>query len=277
MAESLEEKVSFPFDFYGDIYKVVLASDRKLYVPLKDMCATLGIDTRSQARRIRGRSTLARGLNTVKMATDYQESVRIREVLCLDIELVPEWIGGMDEARISPEALPAVMRLKTEFSLVVRAYFRGALLPEDVRAELDSAMPPAMQKVFALAESLARSVNELKDDLHLQTTRLDQVEKRMIGLEGKAEEQTAINDYQAAKVKDMIAALGYLLEKRGLPSYANVHATLKKRFHYTKYTLITRKMYPRVVDYLQQWYRQVAGPEVRLPEAFTRPDQPDLL
>lgn len=78
MAErKLEERISFPFDFYGDIYKIAFADDHSLYVPVRDICGSLGVDTQAQTRRIRRSSTLAEGLARVKMATGYQDRVRM--------------------------------------------------------------------------------------------------------------------------------------------------------------------------------------------------------
>lgn len=33
----------FPFEFYGDVFTAILVNDRKLYVPLSDMCRTLDV------------------------------------------------------------------------------------------------------------------------------------------------------------------------------------------------------------------------------------------
>ncbi|MCJ7625397.1 MAG: hypothetical protein MUO76_18010, partial [Anaerolineaceae bacterium] len=163
--KKLEERISFPFDFYGDIYKIAFADDHGLYVPVRDICGSLGVDTQAQTRRIRRSSTLSEGLARVKMATDYQEGVRMREVLCLNVELIPEWISGVDESRISEESLPAIIRLKKEFSLIVKAYFRGAIIPEDLKAEIDSSLPTALRDLYEQAEKMALYVHDVRHDL----------------------------------------------------------------------------------------------------------------
>jgi hypothetical protein len=38
----------FPFAFYGEHFSIVLASDRKLYVPMEAICKAMGLQTHGQ-------------------------------------------------------------------------------------------------------------------------------------------------------------------------------------------------------------------------------------
>lgn len=273
----LEVWHTFPFDFYGDIFTIALASDRQFYVPTTPICESLGINEQAQLRRIRRSSTLRPGLVRIELPTEYRGDIRIRPVFCLNVELVPEWVTGIDETRIDEAALPAVVRLKEEFSLVVRAYFRSAIIPEDLRAEIDADLPPALRRLYEMTEALAFYVHKQQAELGVQSVRLEEVERALVGLQALFEGEDFINTHQQARFQAMVAALGALLEEKGQGTYAHVHNELKKQFHFPRYSLIPASKFPAIVKYMSSWYRRVADPGAALPEAFRRPDQPNLL
>lgn len=275
--KELEVWHTFPFDFHGDIYTIALASDRQFYVPVSRICESLGINDQAQLRRIRRSSTLRPGLARIGLPTEYRGDVRILPMLCLNVELVPEWVTGIDETRIVEDALPDVVRLKEEFSLVVRAYFRSAIIPEDLRTEIDIDLSPELRRLYEMTEALAFYVHKQQEQLGVQSGRLDHVEKILVGLQAQFEGEDFINTHQQAKFQAMVAALGALLEEKGKGTYAIVHNELKKQFHFPKYSLIPASKFPDIVVYMTSWYRRVADPGAPLPEAFRRPDQPNLL
>lgn len=75
----------FPFEFYGEIFSVVLASDRRLYLPLKRLCDALQIDANAQAQRIRRDEAISDALTQLPLQVPYGEegAVQTRQGLCL--------------------------------------------------------------------------------------------------------------------------------------------------------------------------------------------------
>lgn len=96
--ENLRALDHFPFAFYGDVFTPILASDRKLYVPLHDMCQALAVQTNGQIRRIRENEAIADALVLITRAYR-DENVQTREMLCLRLDRLPFWLGTMQSNR----------------------------------------------------------------------------------------------------------------------------------------------------------------------------------
>ena len=266
---SLDE---FPFDFYGEIFSVVLASDRRLYLPLNRVCDALQIDANAQAQRIRRDEAISDALVQLPLQVPYGEegAVQTRQVLCLWLNRLPYWLGTIDANRIKDQARrQQIIRFKREFAEVAWAAFRSEILPEDMLAELDAAAPPAEQQYYAVMDEAAA----MRRDLGQQKERLQEVEERLTSLEARLVGTDFINSAQAKQYQDIVAILGSMLQKKGKGNYATVHAEVKKQFKVPSYQLIPEKDFPKLVNYLTRWYERLTPPGTPLPEVFTQPEQ----
>ncbi|MCA9991303.1 MAG: ORF6C domain-containing protein [Anaerolineales bacterium] len=266
---SLDE---FPFDFYGEIFSVVLASDRRLYLPLNRVCDALQIDANAQAQRIRRDEAISDALVQLPLQVPYGEegAVQTRQVLCLWLNRLPYWLGTIDANRIKDQARrQQIIRFKREFAEVAWAAFRSEILPEDMLAELDAAAPPAEQQYHAVMDEAAA----MRRDLGQQKERLQEVEERLTSLEARLVGTDFINSAQAKQYQDIVAILGAMLQKKGKGNYATVHAEVKRQFQVPSYQLIPEKDFPKLVNYLTRWYERLTPPGTPLPEIFTQPEQ----
>lgn len=266
---SLDE---FPFDFYGEIFSVVLASDRRLYLPLNRVCDALQIDANAQAQRIRRDEAISDALVQLPLQVPYGEegAVQTRQVLCLWLNRLPYWLGTIDANRIKDQVRrQQIIRFKREFAEVAWAAFRSEILPEDMLAELDAAAPPAEQQYHAVMDEAAA----MRRDLGQQKERLQEVEERLTSLEARLVGTDFINSAQAKQYQDIVAILGSMLQKKGKGNYATVHAEVKKQFKVPSYQLIPEKDFPKLVNYLTRWYERLTPPGTPLPEVFTQPEQ----
>jgi len=266
---SLDE---FPFDFYGEIFSVVLASDRRLYLPLNRVCDALQIDANAQAQRIRRDEAISDALVQLPLQVPYGEegAVQTRQVLCLWLNRLPYWLGTIDANRIKDQVRrQQIIRFKREFAEVAWAAFRSEILPEDMLAELDATAPPAEQQYYAVMDEAAA----MRRDLGQQKERLQEVEERLTSLEARLVGTDFINSAQAKQYQDIVAILGSMLQKKGKGNYATVHAEVKKQFKVPSYQLIPEKDFPKLVNYLTRWYERLTPPGTPLPEVFTQPEQ----
>jgi len=266
---SLDE---FPFDFYGEIFSVVLASDRRLYLPLNRVCDALQIDANAQAQRIRRDEAISDALVQLPLQVPYGEegAVQTRQVLCLWLNRLPYWLGTIDANRIKDQVRrQQIIRFKREFAEVAWAAFRSEILPEDMLAELDATAPPAEQQYYAVMDEAAA----MRRDLGQQKERLQEVEERLTSLEARLVGTDFINSAQAKQYQDIVAILGSMLQKKGKGNYATVHAEVKKQFKVPSYQLIPEKDFPKLVNYLTRWYERLTPPGTPLPEIFTQPEQ----
>lgn len=266
----------FPFHFYGEIFSVVLASDRRLYLPLNRVCDALQVNANAQAQRIRRDESISDALVQLPLQVPYGEegAIQTRQVLCLWLNRLPYWLGTIDANRIKDEARrQQIIRFKREFAEVAWAAFRSEILPEDMLAELDAATPPAEQQYHAVMDEAAA----MRRDLGQQEERLQQAEERLASLEARLVGTDFINSAQARQYQEMVAILGAMLQKKGKGNYATVHAEVKKQFKVPSYQLIPEKDFPRLINFLTRWYERLTPPGTPLPGAFTQPEQRRLL
>jgi hypothetical protein len=265
----------FPFEFYGEIFSIILASDRRLYLPINKVCDALQIDTNAQLQRIRRDEAISEALVQLSLQIPYGEegTVQSRQVYCLWLNRLPYWLGTLNANRIKDEKRrQQVIRFKREFADVAWAAFRSEILPEDMLAELDAATPPAEQRYHATMDEAAA----MRRDLGRHDEQLQNVEERLSNLEARLVGTDFINSAQARQYQEMVAILGSILQKKEKGNYATVHTEVKKQFVVPAYQLIPEKDFPKLVNYLSRWYERITPPGTPLPEVFTRPSQRSL-
>lgn len=266
----------FPFEFYGTHFSAILASNRKLYLPLGNLCTTLGIDTNAQVQRINRDEAISDALVLLPLELPYGDegATQVRQIRCLCLNQLPYWLGTIDTQRIKDTDRRAqIISFKREFVNVAWAAFRSQILPEDIRAEMDATLPPAEQAYYATMDEAAAIRQEVKsqaDQLESVETRLDNLEARLLGTD-------FITPAQAKHYLDMVAIIGAILRKRKTGDFEHVHAEVKRTFQVPSYRLIPEDQFPRLVAFLTQWYEKLTPPGTPLPVIFTRPTQGRLL
>ncbi len=267
----------YPFTFYSETFSLVLASDRKLYLPLTRLCETLQIDANAQIQRIRRDKAISDALIQLPATRTGKRgpiAARSNLTLCLWLNRLPYWLGTLDANRIKDDARrQQVIRFKREFAEVAWAAFRSEILPEDMLAEMDASTPPAEQKYHALMDEAAT----MHRDLSQQSERLKQVEERLTNLEARLVGTDFINSAQARQYQEMVAILGDLLKKKGSGNHATVHAEVKNQFKVPVYQVIPEKEFPRLVNFLARWYERLTPPGTPLPTVFTKLEQRRLI
>lgn len=265
----------FPFEFYGEFFTAILASDRKLYVPLHDLCRALGIQTHGQIERIRSNEAIADALVTLEITRAYgEEALQTRVMECLRLDRLPFWMGTLQPNRIQDEAKrERVVQFQREFAEVAWAAFRNQILPADIHAEMDAALPPHEQTYLQIMEEAA----DLRQGITHHAKRLTDVEERLGSLEARLRGTDFINTAQMKEYMDMVGILAHLLKQKRLGNEATVHAEIKRQFQVPSYQLIPEDEFDRVKQVLANWYRQVAGPTAAVPALFQGPSQKRLI
>ncbi len=277
MTEPIRILDEFPFTFYGDVFTVGLATDRKLYVPLRLVCRTLGIDYGAQRRRVLRDEAIADTLVVLRFQNypHGEGETRPREVSCLRLDRLPYWLGTIDARRVKDkERGRAVVRFQREFADVAWAAFRTEILPEDVLAELDVDLPPERGAYHRMMDE----ASEVRRGLVEHEERIDHIEERITGLEARLEGTDFINSEQGRRYQVMVSLIAGVLREKGRGgAHALVHGEVKKAFKVPSYLLIPEARYPEVVRFLASWYGRITPPGTPLPDVFNLPDQKRLL
>jgi hypothetical protein len=261
---SLQVLDQFPFEFYGEFFTVALASDRKVYVPMTGLCQTLGLQTQGQVRRIQNNEAVADALVKLTLAWGYGDAAaQEREIYCLRLDILPFWMGTIQPGRITDDTRRnKIILFQREFAAVAWAAFRREILPDDVLAEMESALPLPEQKFLqAIDEAM-----ELRQEL-------GNLDERVSALEAKLRGTDFINASQMKAYQQMVGLVAYLLKKKGKGSESHVHAEIKTIFDVPSYRLIPEEDFPRVQKFLRDWYVRLAGPGTAVPTVFDAPSQ----
>jgi hypothetical protein len=258
----------YPFQFADSVFEIYWTDQRILLLPVRQLCEALGLGVASQLNRIKRDVVLARHLYNVRARVIGKDGVpQEQEVACLAYKRLDYWMGTIDHGRVRPELKDKVILFKEEMADAIHAYFRPRRLPEDMRAELDAALPPVEQEYMRLMEqasSLGQQVGEHGVRLHGLEERMKNLEARLVGTD-------FISMQQAKQFIDAVGVLASMLKdkhKKGASPYAIVQSEVKKKFQVPSYQLIPESEFPAVMDFLAGWWRREA-PERPLPQIFT--------
>ena len=278
---------SVPFVFYGETFQAHLASDRQWYIPVNDVCDALGIDPRSQRRRIQDDEAISDRMVNIPMETPYQDTTRVRDVSCLNLRALPYWLGTIDAKRVKDEHRNKVILFKREFAEAAWFVFRSDIMPEEVLAEIDSYATPQEQEY---AEIMDQS-RALRKKLDLLSGKVDQeiervgaeitdLDGRLGALETKLVGRTLINSAQAKMINDMIGMVAMSMNEKNKKKpkslcFAEVHNDFKDTFDVHIYSVLPEDKIEDAINYLAgRWTRLNPGEVV--PEIFQGGHQPSL-
>jgi hypothetical protein len=277
----------FPFEFYGEVYVAYLASDRQFYISLNDLCRGLGVDARSQRRRIQDDEAIADKLLNLPLETPYQEGTRTKEVACLNLRALPYWLGTIDARRVKDDIRPKVILFKRDFAETAWFVYRGEILPPEIIAEVDSYATPYERE---LAELMA-DFRGLKNKLDTLSGRVDEelarvgltlgdLGGRFAAVEARVIAEATVNSQQARLVQKCIQEVGEAMFQSGKVkprslAHARAQQEFKDQFGVHIYTALPERRLQEALDFLSsRWQFYLPGKP--LPAVFRSGQQPAM-
>lgn len=119
---SKEAQMMIPVPFHAD---TVWATERNgdVLVAVKPICENLGLDWKSQHRRIAKSPILKEGvvIMTIPSVNGKQDTT------CLPLELIPGWLFGVEVGRARPEIRERLKAYQRECFKALWGYFRGGV------------------------------------------------------------------------------------------------------------------------------------------------------
>jgi hypothetical protein len=85
--------------FQGDEIEAVREGERDVWVSIRRICESLGIDNKAQHRRL-GSKPWAR----VALKATHDATGREQDILCLHLDSLPMWLATIETARVGEEA-----------------------------------------------------------------------------------------------------------------------------------------------------------------------------
>jgi len=270
---------NFPFEFYGETFDVYLTTDRNFYIRLDAICGAIGIDYGSQYRRAKDDEVIAERLLDLVVETPYQDTVRKRKVVCLNLNRLPYWLGTLDAHRVATELYPRIILYKKDFAEIAWRVYRSEIVPSEIAEEMDMYATPQERELASLiakARDLMRRIDmdngKTQEELTSLGLTIQRLDERFSALEARLLSDLTINSEQAWQVSEMLKAVGTALwetRKYGKSeSYALVQEDFKSQFGIHIYSALPVNRMDDAIQYLAGCYRRLK-PGVPLPDVFT--------
>ena len=271
----------------------VRTPDGAIYLPVRPLCASLGMNERGQIQRIRRDRAMAEGLRQLRVETP---SRGLQPTQCLVLDFVPYWLSTVDIARVQADARERLFTYKT---WVIRKVFE-AFQRETGIGEVAAALPtPAtgdtlslthirdmglaiaafaeQQLAFAERQQVHEGrIGALEEGQGALTARLDRAAGVVGGLvrSVKALEQrlapgNVLSEEQAAEVSDRVKTVAEALTARDVAAgaaprnwYGAIYRALYKRYNVAGYRLIRQERYADVLTWLA-YFHEAASPALQ--------------
>jgi hypothetical protein len=261
-----------------------------IYVPIRNMCANLGLTWPPQWQRIQRDEVLSEAAKGVIVTITPSSGSRgggPQETICLPLDFIPGWLFGIQTSRVKEEIRDKLIRYRRECFRVLWDAFKGEILPA-VDAELTQPtmeMTPAEQALatiealhtlakqqVAIERWLAHHDNRLElveDVAHAAHSRLDKAAgvvgehaQRLQRIELTISGGATVTDAQAAAISEAVKALAFELGKQeagkgqGNP-YQRVYTELYRKFHVPSYKAVPLEKFPAVMNWLTAWWQEL--------------------
>ena len=268
--------------FYEDEILVVLVEvdgQRQVYVPMRELCESLGLTWSSQYMRLKRDEELADALISVLiMRTEAQQHY---EVTCLQLEYLAGWLFTLTPSKVREDLRDKVKRYRREcFRALWGAFQRGELfaeegdlLPPPPTPIIVEANPPGAEVILADIQStlhahdqasrdgqarieaqLSHAVELITDFFSNQVTRIEKIDERTQRL-------TPAHAHQVAEAVDRLVRLwrrraSHLTEEQAKSwAYHSIH----QQFQVSSYKEISDDYFDEVIAYVQKAIRRASS------------------
>ena len=246
--------------FYEDELTAVRAADGHVYVSVAQMTRALGLDERSQRRRIRDHTILSEGYQRGVISTPRRGN---QTAGLLRVDLVPLWLAGIRTKTVREEIRAKLERFQRESALVLWEAFQSGRLT--VHEEIMQADTPA-----ARAYQIASALTDLARQQYVMEQRLDSAEHRIYdntarldAIEAElGQDDRFITVSQAADLSQAVRAVGLIFGRQtGRNEYGGVYGELYRRYSVNSYKRLPAAKYNEAMDWLRQWYASLSDSE----------------
>lgn len=240
--------------FYGDALLAIKATDGQIYVSVRHLCEALGLERRSQVRRIERQHILAKGCRRGAIMTLHRGR---QEAVVLRVDLVPLWLAGVETNKVKEEIRGKLERYQEEVAKILwDAFQEGVLNSEQPFSELlkeDTPAVRAYRNALAIVE-LARNQVYMEAKLTEHERRLEAIESQL-GDSGRF-----ITAPQASQISQAVKAIAMAISKKtGKNEYGGVYGELYRRFEIPGYRELPASRFQEAMNWLNDWLQSAIG------------------
>jgi len=276
----------------GDEVLAVRAEDGSIYLPLRPICASLGLSYQPQRRRIQRDPALEEGMREIRLQTGGGRQA----TACMALNLVPYWLSTIEVSRVRPALQDKLMAYRRwVIERVFEAFQRetgigqvaGATTAPVERGDAAFSLVHIRDMALAIA-AFAEQQIAFQEEQRVQDRRIGTLEEgqgeltarldRAAGVVGglvrsvKALEQrlapgNVLSEEQAAEVSDRVKTVAEALTARDVAAgsaprnwYGAIYRALYKRYNVAGYRLIRQEQYADVLVWLGDFHEAASSP-----------------
>ncbi len=245
--------------FYEDELTAVRGKDGQVYVPLRQMCTALGLDQRSQRRRILNHNVLSDGFTGGVIMTPPGPGGGggRQQALLLRVDLVPLWLSTIDISRVKDEIRPKLERFQREAAKALWEAFQQGRLTADL--DFDALL--AQDTPEAQAYKMAQAVLQLARNQLLMRAQIADHEQRLESIEAQlGDTGRNVTPDQASQISQAVKAVALALGKKtNRNEFGAVYGELYRKFGITGYKMLPARRFDEAMKFLTDWHENVAG------------------
>ena len=241
--------------FYDDELTAVRADDGHVYVSLRRVCESLGVDTQAQTRRVRRQRVLERGLQRVAILTTHRGK---QQTYMLRVDLLPLFLSGISTKSVKEDSRDKLEKFQEEAAAVLWEAFQEGRLTTDPEfddlLQSDSDAVQAYKMLQALVK-LARHQILLESRLDSHDSQLAEVGTRLEELEAAIAHPSAlITEDQASQVSQAVKTVAILQGKQTKRNeFGAVYGELYRKFGITSYKSLPAARFEEALKFLNEW------------------------
>jgi len=245
--------------FYDDEIPVAIIEDGEIYVPLRPICDFLGVNYRSQRRRINRDPVLSKYIVDVTVST----SGGPQAAPCISLDYLNGWLFSISAASVKEEIRDRVTLYQEKCYKVLRDAFQ--------EPEMTGSMATLVQ-VREMGRAIMQMAEEqIEFERRLTTTegRLEKaavvygdLTKRVETIEQRMGPGQPVTEDQASQISQAVKAVAMTLSKKsGSNQYGAVYGELYRKFGITSYKLLPARRFNEAMEFLTQWNNELVGDE----------------
>ncbi len=256
--------------FYDDELIALTIANGDVMIPIRPLCELLGVDPRSQQRRIQRDPVLHDVCKPCEVVTASQgQPAQRREMTCVPLEFLNGWLFGIAASRVKPELQEKIVRYQRECYRVLSESFQQQKVisvNDELFQELlatDSPAAQAYKMVMAMAQMAKQQVMH---EAAIATNRqsIDANSNRISLIEAQlGDKERFIDGKQASRISQAVKAIGLELGKRsGRNEFGGVYGELYRRFEIAGYRELPAARYDEAFNFLSDWFSSLTNSDL---------------
>ena len=248
----------------------------EIYLPVRPICGTLGVNWGTQYRKIKADEVLMESVRTLRLQTHGGP----QNLVCMDVEAIPLWLAGIEPSRVRVDLRDRLKAYKRWVRKVVYEAFAretGVVLTASTTlvpanpdiaalesiAQMGEAIATMARQQIAFEQQADRRFTILEGSMGEVTGRLDQAAavvggllRRMNAVEGMVNAGETISEAQAAEISTLVKAIAAELAEHGGAGrnpYQAVFGELYRRFRVSSYHNIPLRRFGEVMTWLRDY------------------------